>query len=101
LHSKGRVETLHATSLRNNLDALTSSQRMSHISPKPGSLGAVIRSYKSSVTRWARRHDCPDFAWQRGYYDHIIRGEKDLARIRSYIQNNPLEWSLDPYHKHE
>lgn len=29
--------------------------------------------------------------WQRNYYEHIIRNEKSLHRIRQYIKNNPLE----------
>jgi putative transposase len=33
--------------------------------------------------------------WQRGYYDHIVRNEKDLDRIRQYIINNPLQWADD------
>jgi putative transposase len=33
--------------------------------------------------------------WQKSFYDHIIRDEKDLQRIREYIQNNPLKWHLD------
>jgi len=33
--------------------------------------------------------------WQRSYYEHIIRNEKELNRIREYIQNNPLKWELD------
>jgi len=33
--------------------------------------------------------------WQRGFYDHVVRDERDLARIREYIQNNPARWSLD------
>ncbi len=35
------------------------------------------------------------FRWQRNYYEHVIRGEKDLNQIREYILNNPLQWSLD------
>ena len=31
--------------------------------------------------------------WQRNYYEHIIRDEKELYRIRQYIKNNPLEHS--------
>ncbi len=31
--------------------------------------------------------------WQRGYYDHIIRDDSDLHRIREYIEYNPLQWS--------
>ena len=33
--------------------------------------------------------------WQRNYYDHIIRNEKELNRIRDYIINNPLKWEFD------
>ncbi len=33
--------------------------------------------------------------WQRGYYDHVIRDERDLYRIRRYIANNPTKWALD------
>jgi REP element-mobilizing transposase RayT len=60
------VRALHATPLPPT--------RMSSISPKPRSLGTVIRSYKSAVTRWARRHGYPEFSWKRGYYDPRLRG---------------------------
>jgi REP element-mobilizing transposase RayT len=33
--------------------------------------------------------------WQRSYYEHIIRGEKDLENIRDYIIYNPLKWKFD------
>lgn len=33
--------------------------------------------------------------WQRNYYEHVIRSEEELKRIREYIQNNPLRWELD------
>ena len=33
--------------------------------------------------------------WQRGYYEHIIRGEADLQSIRQYIPDNPLKWILN------
>ena len=33
--------------------------------------------------------------WQRGFYEHIIRNDADLYRIRTYIRNNPLQWALD------
>ena len=33
--------------------------------------------------------------WQRNYYEHVIRSENELNRIRQYIQNNPLKWELD------
>lgn len=33
--------------------------------------------------------------WQRGYYDHVIRSDHDLAETRQYIRNNPQKWTLD------
>jgi len=33
--------------------------------------------------------------WQRNYYEHIIREDKSLNRIREYIVSNPLSWHLD------
>ncbi len=33
--------------------------------------------------------------WQKSFYDHIIRNDKDLDRIREYILNNPLNWKID------
>ncbi len=33
--------------------------------------------------------------WQRGFYEHIIRNETDLPRIRGYITNNPAQWAID------
>ncbi|MBU1078787.1 MAG: hypothetical protein KKH98_15940 [Spirochaetes bacterium] len=39
--------------------------------------------------------DLKDFKWQRSYYEHVIRNEKELLNIRKYINNNPLKWNLD------
>jgi REP element-mobilizing transposase RayT len=33
--------------------------------------------------------------WQRNYYEHIIRNENSLNRIREYIINNPIKWGMD------
>ncbi len=65
---------------------------------KAGSLGAVINHFKSNCTKRIRSAGEGDFAWQRGYFDHIIRNKEDLVRIRSYIRDNPRKWTLDPYH---
>ena len=90
------VETLHATSLQSMSQQTTSLHpTRSSISPRKGSLGVIIRSFKSAVTRWARMNGHPNFAWQPRFYDHIIRNEDSLSRIRIYIQNNPLKWEND------
>ena len=64
--------------------------------PVEGSLPTIVRSFKSGVTRRARLElgwDGP--VWQRGYYERIVRNEKDLNRIRQYILDNPAKWELD------
>ncbi|MGF1613691.1 MAG: transposase, partial [Gammaproteobacteria bacterium] len=33
--------------------------------------------------------------WQRNYYDHIIRNDESLNRIRQYILDNPARWAMD------
>ena len=61
-------------------------------SPKSGSLPAIVRSFKSAVSNEIHRAGRTNFAWQSLYYDHIVRNENDLNRIRDYIINNPLMW---------
>jgi putative transposase len=68
-------------------------KKFQHVTPK--SLGSIIRSYKAAVTRECRVRNCRGFRWQRNYYDHIIRDDKDLDNIREYIANNVLQWILD------
>jgi len=62
---------------------------------KPNTLGAIINQIKSKCTKRIRAAGHPDFAWQARFYDHIIRDEGSLHRIRQYIQDNPLKWVLD------
>lgn len=65
--------------------------------PVPGSIPTVMRSFKSAATKHINelRHTAGVPVWQRNYYEHIIRDENSMARIREYIINNPLQWALD------
>jgi len=61
----------------------------------PGSLGAIVRSFKAAV---ASRINCLRGArvggvWQRNYFDQIIRNRRDWNRIRQYIRDNPARWT--------
>ena len=68
----------------------------SQISPRRNTLGVVMRTYKAAVTTAAHRMDVePMFAWQRGFYEHIVREDRELDAIRRYIRDNPLKWALD------
>jgi putative transposase len=63
----------------------------------PGSLGTIIRAYKASVTyriNAIRGYTYPN-VWQRNYYEHIIRNEKEYEDIWKYIEANPENWMND------
>ena len=62
---------------------------------KPNSLGSIIIQFKSIATKRIWLIGYCDFAWQRNYYEHIIRNEKELNQKRRYIIDNPLQWELD------
>ncbi|HDL16306.1 MAG TPA: transposase [Rhizobiales bacterium] len=65
-------------------------------------LGNVVGAFKSLTTvlyaRGVKQSGWPAFAgrlWQRNYYEHVIRGEVSLNRIRQYILDNPAQWAFD------
>ena len=33
--------------------------------------------------------------WQKGFYDHMIRGERDYMDVWNYIEGNPGKWKED------
>ena len=60
-------------------------------------IGAIVRGFKSAVTKSINviRNTSGVPIWQRNYYEHIIRNETELNKIREYIINNPLNWESD------
>lgn len=36
--------------------------------------------------------------WHRNFYDHVVRDDRDLDRIRGYIESNPANWNTDRFH---
>lgn len=65
---------------------------------KAVTLGTIISQFKSACTRRIQAVCKSNFAWQSRFYDHIIRDDIDLRRIRKYIQENPRKWELDKYY---
>lgn len=72
---------------------------------KVPTLGDVVGAFKSITTHqytvgvkeegWDRFNGR---LWQRNYYEHIIRNERELNAIREYIRNNPAVWEQDSLH---
>ena len=70
----------------------------SQISPQRGTLGVIIRTYKAAVTTECRKAQLAYMVWQRNYYEHIVRDERELQILREYLQNNPKQWEIDLLH---
>jgi putative transposase len=60
-------------------------------------LGQLVGAFKTvSTKRINQIHDnAGTLFWQRGFYEHIVRNERELDAIRQYITDNPLKWELD------
>ncbi|PIP65092.1 transposase [Candidatus Peregrinibacteria bacterium CG22_combo_CG10-13_8_21_14_all_49_11] len=63
----------------------------------PHSLGSIINQFKSICTKRIRPIG-PDFAWQSRFHDRRVRSYDETIRIRKYITDNPLHWTLDELH---
>ena len=64
----------------------------------PHSLASFIAGFKAAVTSRAGRELNLSGIWQRNYYEHIIRSDRELLNIRNYIANNPQQWQADQIH---
>jgi len=58
-------------------------------------IGSIVRGFKIGVTKWFQENHSPQTVWQRNYYEHIIRDDDDLNRIRKYIATNSSNWLTD------
>ena len=56
-------------------------------------LSTLVRGFKGAVTR--RLGFSP---WQRGFFDHVVRDERDYENIHNYIAENPRRWPHDRYY---
>ena len=57
-------------------------------------ISRIIKQYKGSVTKKLGYN-----IWQKSFYEHIIRNEKEYYKIVEYIQKNPLKWEEDKYYE--
>lgn len=66
------------------------------------SLSVVVHRFKTLTTKryidGVRLHHwtmCNQRLWQRNYYEHIIRNDKEYWAINQYIRDNPINWEAD------
>ena len=60
-------------------------------------LPKIIGRFKMNTAKHINiMRNSPDVpVWQRNYWEHIIRDENELNRIRQYIVNNPSQWERE------
>lgn len=60
-------------------------------------LGQLIGAFKTVSTKHINQihGNASTPFWQRGFYKHIVRNERELNAIHQYIIDNPLKWQLD------
>ena len=62
------------------------------------SLSELMGAYKTTVSKQIHLLGYSNFAWQRSFYDHIIRDDRSYENISNYILNNPLKWEEDKFY---
>lgn len=57
------------------------------------SVSKIIQQLKGKITKKISKN-----IWQKLFYEHIIRNEKEYLEIKEYIINNPIIWDMDKYY---
>jgi REP element-mobilizing transposase RayT len=78
-----------------NLHGRSVKQKNQFGKPVAGSVSVIMQQFKSSVKRWCNKNNHANFEWQSRFYDHIVRNEESLFRIKNYIYNNVKNWKED------
>lgn len=83
-----------------NRDTINQNKHQGVINHAP-TVGEIVRSFKARCTYAINqiRNISGIPVWQRNYYEHIIRSEIELNKIREYIINNSLNWEADENYK--
>lgn len=85
------VGAIHESPLHGESRHEYQKQRRKMLLPK--FIGWFKMNSAKQINQFRNTPDIP--VWQRNYYEHIIRNENDLDKIRNYIVENPLKWDMD------
>lgn len=87
VHMIVTVGTHSNASLPNNHNNYTNA-----FGPQKGNLSSIVRGFKGVTTKRIRQIE-PSFSWQPRFFDHIIRSDRSLEKIKTYIYENPANWT--------
>jgi putative transposase len=76
------------------LDSVGTGRDLS-LQPKRKSLSELMGVFKTTSSKQIHIAGLKSFRWQRSFYDRIMRNEKELYKIRKYIEQNPLAWNIE------
>ena len=89
----------------NHIHGIIEIRERADTGPAP-TISDIICSFKTRTTgcilKEIKKGKIPPIekrVWQRNYYEHIIRNEKELYAIIEYIRYNPINWNEDPLNK--
>ena len=93
-HVHGIIQIIDVNDVRAGSEPALTKKHKQH------SLSEIIRQFKTfSARRINKKRNMTGIpVWQRNYYEHIIRDDEELNRIRLYIKYNTLNWKDDDYH---
>jgi REP element-mobilizing transposase RayT len=57
-------------------------------------LSAFVGGWKSWTYHEIRKHGLPSFAWQREFFDHLLRSTESYAEKWEYVRCNPVRAGL-------
>ena len=102
-HARQRDRTAVLGDPSNTDDAVARAHACAPLRPpdpsrRPRSIGSLVAGFKAAATKRINESRGSPGApvWQRNYYEHVIRDDEDLDRIRRYVAENPLRWKEDP-----
>ena len=100
-----KYASMHSWSCVHGVICLNEDEGKARLAPTPGqfrqpvrgSLGMIVGAFKSASTKRINeiRGTPGALPWQRNYFEHIIRDEEELNRVREYIEANLARWSED------
>ena len=61
------------------------------IDPTTSGVSVGVSTVIGSLKRWVSRQAGRPI-WQKSYFDHVIRGQRDYNEIWQYIEENPLKY---------
>ncbi|MSQ25815.1 MAG: transposase [Dehalococcoidia bacterium] len=96
-HVHGVITLHNGLSVGAGLKPAPTGDQPAPTSPHIHGLPEIVRALKSFSSRRINtlRGTPGTPVWQRNYYEHVVRTEDDLNRIREYIFANPTQWADD------